>query len=182
MTLNPGGTPPRVVAESPGRQATGLNDPVAARITAFLDRIGISVVAETLGDDTLLPAMTVRGGTLVIDPARLTWPGDLLHEAGHIAVTDPAVRDTLSEFPSDPAEEMAAIAWSFAAASEIGIDPKIVFHDNGYRGGGGYLADAFTDGMFPGMPMLQWFGMTASERSTEEAHVAPFPHMLRWLR
>jgi hypothetical protein len=30
--------------------------------------------------------------------------------------------------------------------------------------------------------MLQWFGMTASKRNTEEQHAAPFPHMLRWLR
>ena len=159
-----------------------LNDPVTAQILTFLERIGIPVAIEALDDDTLLPAMTVRHGRLMIDPARLTWPGDLLHEAGHIAVTDPAVRNTLSEFPSDPAEEMAAIAWSFAAASEIGIDPKIVFHDNGYRGGGGYLADAFTDGMFPGMPMLQWFGMTLDRRTADERGVAAFPHMLRWLR
>jgi hypothetical protein len=159
-----------------------LNDPVTTQILAFLERIGIPVIVETLDDDTLLPAMTVRHGRLVIDPARLTWPGDLLHEAGHIAVTDPALRATLTELPSDPAEEMAAIAWSYAAATEIGIDPKIVFHDDGYRGGGGYLADAFTDGMFPGMPMLHWFGMTLDRRTAEAQGMAAFPHMLRWLR
>ena len=159
-----------------------LSDPVTAQIMAFLDRIGIPVLIEALNDDTLLPAMTVRCGTLVVDMARLTWQGDLLHEAGHIAVTDPAVRTTLSEFPSDLAEEMAAIAWSYAAAIEIGIDPKIVFHDDGYRGGGGYLVDAFTGGMFPGMPMLQWFGMTLDPRTAKAQGLAPFPHMLRWLR
>ncbi|MEO6215786.1 MAG: hypothetical protein ABIO86_07135 [Sphingomonas sp.] len=159
-----------------------MNDPVTAQILTFLERIGIPVTIEALDDDTLLPAMTVRHGRLMIDPARLTWPGDLLHEAGHIAVTDPAARDTLTEFPSDPAEEMAAIAWSYAAATEIGIDPKIVFHDDGYRGGGGYLTEAFSNGMFPGMPMLQWFGMTVEQRFAGERGVAPFPHMLRWLR
>lgn len=157
-------------------------DPVTTQMLAFLDGIGIPVLIEALEEDTLLPAMTVRGGALVIDPARLTWPGDLLHEAGHIAVTDPAIRTTLCDVPSDPAEEMAAIAWSYAAAVEIGIDLKIVFHDDGYRGGGDYLADAFTGGMFPGMPMLQWFGMTLDRRTAEERGAAPFPHMLRWLR
>ena len=157
-------------------------DPVTMQILAFLDRIGIPVIAEALDQDTLLPAMTVRDGGLVIDPARLTWPGDLLHEAGHIAVTDPALRGSLCEVPSNPAEEMAAIAWSYAAAVEIGLDPHIVFHDEGYRGGGGYLADAFAGGATPGVPMLQWFGMTASKHSIEEQHAAPFPHMLRWLR
>lgn len=159
-----------------------LNDPVTARIIAFLDRIGIAVVTEGLDEDTLLPAMTVRNGALVIDPARLTWPGDLLHEAGHIAVTDPELRATLCEVPSDPAEEMAAIAWSYAAAVKIGVDPRIVFHDDGYRGGGGYLADAFADGGGPGVPILQWHGMTVDKSGAEKQGVAPFPHLLRWLR
>jgi len=157
-------------------------DPLMTRILAFLAGIDIPVLIEALEEDTLLPAMTIRDGALVIDPARLTWPGDILHEAGHIAVTDPAMRATLGELESDPAEEMAAIAWSYAAAIEIGIDPKIVFHDDGYRGGGGYLADAFTGGMFPGMPMLQWFGMTLDPRTAKAQGLAPFPHMLRWLR
>ena len=159
-----------------------LNDPVTARIITFLGEIGIPVVIETLDEDTLLPAMTVRYGALVVDPNRLTWPGDLLHEAGHIAVTDPAVRASLSEVPSNPAEEMAAIAWSYAAAVEIGIDPKIVFHDDGYRGGGGYLADAFAGAGAPGVPMLQWFGMTIGKRDADKQGVAAFPHMLRWVR
>jgi len=158
------------------------SDPVTTQIIAFLNRIGIPIILEALDDDTLLPAMTVRYGALVVDPKRLTWPGDLLHEAGHIAVTDPAIRASLSEVPSDPAEEMAAIAWSYAAAVEIGIDPKIIFHDEGYRGGGGHLAEAFNGGMFPGMPMLQWFGLTLDRRAAEERGEAPFPHMLRWLR
>lgn len=159
-----------------------LNDPVTARIISFLGEIGIPVVIETLDADTLLPAMTVRYGALVVDPNRLTWPGDLLHEAGHIAVTDPAVRTALSEVPSDPAEEMAAIAWSYAAAVEIGVDPRTVFHDEGYCGGGGYLADAFAYGGAPGVPLLQWFGMTIGRRDADKQGVAPFPHMVRWLR
>jgi hypothetical protein len=36
----------------------------------------------------------VNGG-LVYDWERLTWPGDLLHEAGHIAVIPAALRPTI---------------------------------------------------------------------------------------
>jgi len=90
-----------------------FNDPDTRTILAFLERIGIPVVIEPIVGDTFLPAMTVRGGALVIDPARLTWPGDLLHEAGHIAVTDPALRPTLNAVSDSPAEEMSAIAWSW---------------------------------------------------------------------
>jgi hypothetical protein len=159
-----------------------LNDPVTARIITFLGEIGIPVIVEALGGDTLLPAMTVRYGALVIDPERLTLPGDLLHEAGHIAVTDPATRASLCEVTSDPAEEMAAIAWSFAAAVEIGLDPRIVFHDDGYVSGGGYLADAFADGRGPGVPILIWLGMTMDRSNAEKEGVTPFPQMQRWLR
>ena len=99
-----------------------LDTPETRAILAFLDRIGIPVAIEPIVGETTLPAMTVRHGALVVDPDRLTWPGDLLHEAGHIAVTDPALRPTLDVVSGDPGEEMAAIAWSYAAAVEIGID------------------------------------------------------------
>src|ERR1700754_3402513 len=111
--------------------ALALQDPVTADILAFLDRIGIPAEAEAVPEGSFLPAITIRNGTLLFDPARLEWPGDLLHEAGHIAVTDPALRPTLCEVRSDPAEEMAAICWSYAAALEIGLDPSVVFHEHG---------------------------------------------------
>jgi hypothetical protein len=157
-------------------------DQVTRAILAFLDRIGIPVVLEALPGDTFLPAMAIRDGTLVVDLARLTYPGDLLHEAGHLAVTDPALPPTLNDVASDGGEEMAAIAWSYAAALEIGIDPRIVFHDDGYKGGGAHLAEQFQAGNYLAVPLLQWFGMTLdSKRATAEG-VAPFPQMQRWLR
>lgn len=157
-----------------------LGSELADRIAAFLDEIGIVVSTGGVGD-AFLPGVAVRGGGLVVDPARLAWPSDLLHEAGHIAVTDPALRPRLCEVSDEPAEEMAAIAWSYAAAVHLGIDARTLFHD-GYKGGGAALAAAFESGGDVGVPMLAWFGMT-NGRSTRRAPVeAPYPHMLRWLR
>ena len=34
----------------------------------------------------------------------------------------------------DAGEEMGAIAWSYAAALHIGLDPRVVFHEDGYKG------------------------------------------------
>jgi hypothetical protein len=158
-----------------------FEDPLIAAIVAFLDRIGIPVLIEPVAS-SLLPGATVRRGTLVFDPDRLPYPGDLLHEAGHIAVTDPAIRATLDEVANDPAEEMSAIAWSYAAAIEIGIDPAIVLHADGYQGGGSYLIPALEGGNGPGVPMLAYFGMTAEPRRAAERGMAPFPAMTRWLR
>ena len=159
-----------------------LNDPVTARIAVFLEEIGIPLVADTLTEESLLPAMTIQNGTLVYDPARLEWPGDLLHEAGHIAVTDPALRPTLSEVRSDPAEEMSAIGWSYAAAVAMDLDPAVVFHEAGYRGGSASLLENFDAGRYLAVPMLQYYGLTFDERTATERDEAPYPHMQRWLR
>ena len=152
-------------------------------ILRFLERVGIAVVLEALAEaETFLPAMRVRGGALVVDPARLEWPGDLLHEAGHIAVTDPALRPALDAVSDDPGEEMAAIAWSYAASVEIGLDPAILFHQGGYRGGASALIAAFTAGGDVGVPMLAWFGMSRERHVARREGTEPFPNMLRWLR
>ncbi|WP_404371750.1 hypothetical protein AB5I39_04580 [Sphingomonas sp. MMS24-J45] len=146
---------------------------ITAKIVAFLDDIGVAVEMTPLPEDTFLPAMTVRCGTLLVDPARLTYPGDLLHEAGHIAVTDPALRNSLETVADDKSEEIAAICWSYAAACAIGLDPGIVFHGDGYRGNGASLAMNFKMGIYLGVHLLVGYGLTTN---------AMYPAMERWLR
>ena len=159
-----------------------FDDPVVAHFAAFIERIGIKVDVAELGDGMVVPGIAIRDGALLVDPARLEWPGDLLHEAGHIAVTDPALRPTLREVPHDPGEEMAAIAWSCAAALAAGVDPALVFHEGGYRGGSGAVLRAFNEGEYFGVPPLQWFGMTGEPRHAAALGRPAFPEMLRWLR
>jgi hypothetical protein len=159
-----------------------LDDPDTCRILAFLESVAIAVAMERLEEETFLPGLGVRDGILVVDPERLEWPGDLLHEAGHIAVTEPGARPRLSAIVSDPGEEMAAIAWSYAAAVEIGLDPAILFHEGGYRGGSRAMIDNFTAGRDVGVPMLQYFGMSAGRAQTAPPDARPYPHMERWLR
>lgn len=158
-------------------------DPLVAQIVPFLESIGIPVLVEPVPGDSLLPGATVRGDTLVFDPETLPYPGDLLHEAGHIAVSDPATRSTQSEVSSNPSEEMAAMAWSYAAAVQIGIDPAHVFHTDGYQGGGeGYLRSYTKGGNGIGVPMLQYYGMSAEPHQAAALGLEPFPAMARWLR
>lgn len=159
-----------------------FEDPVVARIVPFLQAVGITVIVEAVADETLLPGATVRHGALVFDPARLPWPGDLLHEAGHIAVTPPEDREALAEVSQDFSEEMAAMAWSYAAAIEIGIDPAIVFHEGGYQGGGANFLTSYNGDGGIGVPMLQFYGMTAEPRQAAPLGREPFPAMTRWLR
>ncbi|MES2336759.1 MAG: hypothetical protein V4537_01530 [Pseudomonadota bacterium] len=156
-------------------------DPDLTRILDFLRGIGIAVSIGEVADG-FLPGIAIRRGGIFYDPARLTWPGDLLHEAGHIAVTEPALRPTLDAVPDQPGEEMATIAWSYAAALACGYDTAKVFHAGGYRGGGGWIADVFAQGGTLGQPLLQWYGMTIDARTAETTGGTPYPHMIRWLR
>lgn len=154
----------------------------AQQILAFLARTRISVVAARLDGDTFLPAMTVRGGAILVDPDRLEHPGDLLHEAGHIALTDPALRPQLDDVGDDPGEEMGAIAWSWAALLELGLAPEILFHEAGYRGASATFIANFSAGRTLGVPMLACWGMTAEPHRAAAQGMAPYPAMARWLR
>lgn len=145
----------------------------ARTICAFLESIGIAVEVSRLAGPGLVPGMAVHRGVVQVDPDDEVFPGDLLHEAGHIAVADPDRRATMVEIDDDPGEEMAAIAWSVAAARACEISLEVLFHPGGYQGGSAALIDAFTGSGTPGVPLLGWYGMTSE---------AAFPAMARWLR
>jgi hypothetical protein len=151
-------------------------------IAAFLARAGISLRAEPLEGEQFLPGIAVRGGGLVYDPAKLRYPGDLLHEAGHIAATDPALRPFMSNPTDDPGEEMAAIAWSWAALVEIGLAPELLFHEGGYGGGGERFIENFSTGGTFGVPLLAYWDMTTEVHRASKDGGVPYPHMRRWLR
>jgi len=158
-------------------------DGATQRIVAFIRDIGLTVAAGTLDEPGAVPGIRIEHGALVVDESQLRFPGDLLHEAGHLAVAEPARRPTMNgDAASDGGEEMASIAWSYAAAIHLGIDPAVVFHSDGYRGGSAAILDNFTQGRYFGVPLLQWFGMTYEPNHAEKHPGEPFPAMRRWIR
>ena len=160
-----------------------FRNPLVAQIVEFLSDIGLEVRCGSVSDSAVLPGIGVADGALVIDEARLRYPGDLLHEAGHLAVATPERRRTIHDnVGDDAAEEMVAIAWSYAAALHLAIDPAIVFHEDGYRGGASDLLENFNAGRYFGVPMLQWVGMTYDEKRAKTEGATPYPKMRCWLR
>lgn len=151
------------------------------RIVSFLREIGFAVAERPLPADTFVPGILIEHGGLVIDRARLAYPGDLLHEAGHIAVTPPSQRPAMTgDLHSTQADEIAAQAWSYAAAVHLGLDPVVVFHPGGYHGASESLIAAMAGPGAPGAPLLQWFGLT---RLRDDGSGTPvFPRMSAWLR
>lgn len=157
--------------------------PITSLMAGFLSSIGLETAPAVLSHETFLPGLMISHGTLLIDEARLAYPGDVLHEAGHIAVTAAARRQEFHQNAgSDAGEEMAAIAWSYAAALHIGIDLATVFHPDGYRGGARAIVENFSQGRYLGVPLLEWYGLTASKKDAIALQVPPYPHMLKWLR
>jgi len=145
---------------------------------AFLDHLGIRTEFRDIGTNSFLPGFLIENGIIVIDYQQLRHPGDILHEAGHIAVVPSADRRCLTEEAimhrvNREAEEIMAIAWSYAACSYLLIDPAFVFHEEGYRGGSSYITDSCDDKSYLGLSMLEGIGLT---------DVPSYPDMIRWLR
>src|SRR5947209_15422715 len=156
-------------------------DPLTEKLATFVRGIGIDVRATALDGPTFFPGVDIQYGAILIDEARLAHPADILHEAGHIAVTDPAVRQAFRLDPNG-GEEMATLAWSYAAALHLGVPITVLFHEEQHNGNSPALIENFTAGRYVGVPLLQWFGMTVEPGHAAERGVEPFPNMLRWVR
>ena len=162
--------------------STSMLDPTATLILDWLRRIGLSVRLAPLDTDTFLPGVTLEPGGLIVDPERLLFPGDLLHEAGHLATMLPAQRGSAgSNAGSDMGDEIAAQSWSYAAALHLGLPPETVFHPTGYKGAAQNLIQIYRDGN-AGIPLLQWMALTLDPIRAAATFIAPYPHMIRWLR
>ncbi len=140
-------------------------DATATLIIDWLRQIGLTVRLAPLEGGSFLPGVTLEPGGLIVDPERLLYPGDLLHEAGHLATMLPAQRaSTGSNAGSDMGDEIAAQTWSYAAAVHLSLAPEIVFHPTGYHNSATRLIEVYRDGK-AGVPLLQWMGLTLGPHS-----------------
>lgn len=155
---------------------------------AFIKSIGIPVDCVEAVPGALLSGFDIQGGRLLICPTDDFSPGDILHEAAHIAVVPAAERhhlftETLETRPQFQAEEMMSIAWSFAACMHLNIAPEFVFHDKGYKGEGAHIAQSFKDGRYVGVPMLAYADMCVAWPPYGLGGTGPaYPAMVKWMR
>ncbi|MDV6168756.1 hypothetical protein R1T16_09990 [Flavobacterium sp. DG1-102-2] len=161
--------------------------PELEQIVNFLTSINIEVVEAVIPETTFLPGLHLGPNTIFIDFSKLKYPGDLLHEAGHIAVTTPTQRELIGteNMPEDwptQGDEIAAILWSYAALNHLNLPTEFVFHENGYKGSSEWFIENFTNGRYMGLPLLQWFGMAHSNDDVSNYNKPAFPAMQNWLR
>lgn len=147
-------------------------------ILRFLRSINIEVIETALPEDTFLPGLSLKGSSILMDKDQLKYPGDLLHEAGHIATTEETMRPLIGSekmpdnWPEDGGE-IAAILWSYAAARHLNLGLEVVFHPNGYKNDSEWLIEQFSNKNYLGLPLLEWMGLCSAEE---------FPVMRKWLR
>jgi hypothetical protein len=163
-----------------------MDQSIVDKIVDFINGIGIPCRPQALGGDAFLPGIFIERGCILYNPELMKYPGDLLHEAGHIAILLPGDRheagpDKMFGDVNRDAAEMAAIAWSWAAVQHLQIDPAIVFHEHGYKGASASLIANFSAGKYFGVPMLHWLGMAENNNGPNIAR-ENYPKMKHWVR
>jgi hypothetical protein len=157
-------------------------------ILRFLEKIDIPFQFTSIDIPTYVPGINIHHGSLQIDLEKLSFPGDLLYEAGRIALAPSAVRPSLTH-PIDnqldfdvATNSMMTIAWSYAAAVDSGTPLEVLFHPEGYKGQNESLQYGFQSGQYVGLPMLQYFGMAFDANNATQKGLQAFPVMQVWLR
>lgn len=158
-----------------------FSDSLVMKLVTFVRSIGIEVQACPINWKTRFPGLEIRSGAVLVDEKQLIHPGNILHEAGHIAVHNPARRKEPKFLPSR-GEELGALAWSYAAVVHLGLRSELVFYPGSYQGWDTSLVENFAEGRYLGVPLLQLYGMAIEQRFAAERGLKPYPHMLRWLR
>jgi hypothetical protein len=155
-----------------------MNTQYLEQIKAFLSEIEIPFLEANLEDDCFLPGLKIDKGTLLYDPEKLKYPGDILHEAGHIALMTSEEKETIvgnvKEHRSPGQDdEMGVMCWAYAALVHLKIPIEIVFHPDGYNGYSQTLIMEYTNGQYRGLPLLVWMELCDYET---------FPKMKKWIR
>lgn len=150
-------------------------DAATLKISRFLIALGIPVVSTQV-EHSFLPGVSASEGRLLVDSKQLLSAGDLLHEAGHLAMLSPSERAVCgADFGDDAGNEMGAIAWSYAALVYLDLPPETVFHSQGYKGEAAWLSELFGCGGGIGVPILAW------KRLTNTGAGKSYPAISRWL-
>lgn len=162
-----------------------FKNPITTKISDFLWSIGIEVHAAQIDEKTFLPGIRIVNGSILVDEDKMLAPGDILHEAGHLAIIASGIRKKLTDTvvydtKMQGGEEMGAIAWSWAALKYLDLEPEILFHPEGYKGSSDSLIENFSEGRYLGVPILQWKGLAFEPKMAKENNAPAFPAMVKW--
>jgi len=182
----------------------------ANRAIEFVRSIGIPVSTTDSEEvaSAFVPYCRVKGGGLMVNPEKV-FPGDIIHEAGHIAVIPSRFRPSASgtfgkslremkdymdananaigRFPEDPtlrgimqSGEAEATAWQYAAAQHIGLPDEWLFPPGSFEGNGEENLMRLKANSYMGINGLQAAGWT-KVREISRLELPTFPKLAFWL-
>lgn len=184
----------------------------AEEVVSFLERIGLRVerVEAAQVEASFLPSVLVSEGGLKVCMEE-AFPGDILHEAAHLAVIPASFRpyangdlrevenkmaqylednpEAMLSYPEDPlaravlqAAEAEATAWQYAAAQEIGLPLRWVFPVGSYDGDRVELLRGLRNNAYLGINGLRAAGWTQVRASPYQPDVPVYPKLKFWLQ
>lgn len=174
------------------------------RVIGFLNSIGLQTAALE-GAGGFVPGILIKKGIINFD-IEVASIADLLHEAGHIAITPPEYRHLMSKalfkgmrlmvesIEGDSVEidsplfkaimqctDTEATAWAYAAGMQLQIPPNKIIDSQAYDGTGAYVLQALQLGCYPGINGLHHSGMSIKGSIfAKMLNKEPYPEMLRW--
>lgn len=158
------------------------------------------------GATGFLPKIEVILGGLVVDSKCPV--GDLLHEAGHLAILPAHIRAQAtgdlagiaaplllavkSSVDPDSAAARAAIncgdseatAWAWAAGKHLGIPGHAIIESSAYDGDGATVRAMLAAGLYPGIHGLAAAGFCVTKPGDLELHTGlpAYPRLAHWLQ
>src|SRR5689334_14396114 len=101
-------------------KSNSTRDELIDLISRFVRSKGIETSEQKIEGNSFFRGISIDKGVLIIEREKVVHPGDLLHEAGHIAVVSPEERKKLSDNvaedrPGKEGEEMSVMLWTWAA-------------------------------------------------------------------
>lgn len=177
---------------------------------AFIKKIGIPVRRGDLcpRHDFQMQIWIEKGELIVGHHAHA---GDLLHEAGHLALLPSSFRihvcgdiedsigplaetymkenpDALERTPEDPVArallqsgDSEAIAWSYSAAVAAGIDPYLVC-ENGFMPEDGTTSEEIAEAIERSLRIGEYVGIHGLRAAGFLKHVRDWPKLLKWVQ
>ncbi|MBP6303963.1 MAG: hypothetical protein KBG24_06515 [Bacteroidia bacterium] len=152
----------------------------------FIVSVGIQARKAQLSEGLPIPGISVENGVLLVDEDNLLYPGDLLYQAGRIAILPENERSQYmgKDDPNkdkEATEGMVAMCWAWAALTHLQLSPEIVFHNNGYKGQSLQIIHGYQSGAYMGLPMLQLYDMAYEPHQAIARGLNPFPFMYKWI-
>lgn len=180
------------------------------QVVEFVRGLGIAVAVCTdeAAAESFLPNVEILDGGLVVRPG--VFPGDILHEAGHLATMPAQFRPLatgqlreafaamsryleanpmgLATYPEDPVargvmqcSDPEATAWQFAAGQHLGMPDEWLFPLGSYAGDAVAVLLSLKAGGHMGINGLQAAGWTLNRANPFRPNIPVFPQLAFWL-